>query len=1105
MDQRHASALPFDALIAELAGFAQDVLAPTGPVPALERLAGRLRELFAADGVAVAVFGLGVGGQDDRILVTSGVATATAETAIRRVERGSDPSSPMWLGCEELTSAGETPPCTGGIWVVPITAASGVGGAVLLAFSGQMTPVDPVLQTASSAARILGAALRLRREAAQPSGTEQRLLDLLDGMPDPAIILDGGGRLVAASEKALGLFGAPREEVVGAGFDQVVRAGEPSGLGQALAARTGVGPVDLSVRAVNGAAGERHLQLKAKEIGKDRWLAVLHDHSRFAARDRSRRIMLDHIPRIAAATSAQELWVRLWAAVQAMLPASDAMRVYRGEAAVVRLLWASDADAPSIGFTLRGWGLQIFDLIEEIGRNEEMVLRFGATREEGLGRLRRYLAGQGNPMLLDDPDAQLEPFLGSEGVRLVRESRKGPPPGQEILCPILSEQRLDLIAAVLGPPEAHPFGWDDAADVWQLVHLAREVLGRLESRVTIERHLGEVQSVRNLMQEVSLAAAGEEVYEVIANGAREALGAQGAAVLVIDPEHGGGLRAEWHAGLGERSLEGVLTAAVRLFDVSKASVDGLLAFESIGAAEVLDEAEVDLEGIEAMTIAPLVNRARVLGALVLTWPSPRQLRVDERALNEFHAGELALAMANSRLYRRVADSQAEMRGIVESVDEGVVSLDAAGRIRYLSPRAAKVLSVRRADPRGRPFLDVVGLACRPGLARILDDVLRGREVDTGPMSLGERLARVRVALTRRHDASPAGSVWTISDITDEETRRLELEAIFAHTSDAVLVLSPEGEVLEANRAGERLIASITGPSGPANGAVTAAGWWPELDLEKLGSLPSGGRMSVTGRLSLADGTALPYESELSVVGGGEGARVVAVITDASDRRRFAEAENASRAKAEQLTAVRGLAAAAGTALEAQQDAVTAMLLHVQLAAESEDPERWREALGVVGDAAMRARGGLAEGAQQMVRMEEILDADQGPVGSGGGEGWRGVWLVSDRPQTGGAVRRDFERLGWQVSVVPEGDLTSDVPPADPPSLVVVELTSVTSTQDAYRRVRRMAPQIPVVLVVPAGSAAAVPTLSEEHGLHVVQSLPAGAELDELLARVTGGE
>ncbi len=1105
MDQTPASALPFDALIAELARFAQDVLDPAGPTPALERLAEKLQQLLAADGVAVAVFGLEAGGENDRTLVTRGVATAVAEAAIRQVAGGSDPDSPMWISAGELASAGEASASAGGAWVMPLSSVSGVSGAVVLMFSGQMTPGDPVLQTASSVARILGAGLRLRREVAQPWRTEQRLLDLLDGMPDPAVILEGAGRIVAASAKALGLFGAHQEQVIGAAFDDVVRSGERSGLAEALAARTGVGSVDLSVRTASGAAGERHLHLQAKEIGEDRWLAVLHDHSRFAARDRSRRIMLDHIPKIAAAASPDELWARLWAAVREMLPDAVILRAYRGEAAALRLMWASDVDNPNLGFTLRGWGLHIFDLIEEIGRNEELVLRFGATREEGLGRLRRFLTGQGNPMLLDDPDAQLEPFLGSGELELIQESRTSGRPGQEILCPVLTDQRLDVIVAVIGPPEVHPFGWDDAADVWQMVYLAREVLGRMESRVTIERQLGEVQSVRNMMQEVSLAAPGEELYEVIADGAREALGAHGAAVLVIDQERGDGLCAEWHAGLGERVLVGVVAAAGHLLDVSKAAEDGLMAFESVGAEEALAEAEINLEGVEAMTIAPLVTRARVLGALVLTWPAPRQFRVDERAINEFYAAELALAMANSRLYRRVADSQAELRGIVESVDEGVVSLDAAGRIRYLSPRAAKLLCVRAADLRGRPLLDAVSLSCRPALAKILDHVLHGREVDTEPMNLGERLVRVRVTLMRRHDRSPAGSVWTISDMTDEETRRLELEAIFAHTSDAVLVLDLGGFVLEANRAGDRLIAAVSGSVESADGAPTPRLWWGELDLEKLRSPQSGGRMKVTGEVSLADGTPLPYEAELSMVGGGDGARVVAVIADSTDRRRVTDAEYATKGKSQQLAAVAVLAADAAQALEAQQDAVTAMLLHVQLASESEDPQRWREALEVVGEAARRARGDLAEGARLVSQIGEILAAEGEPGAEPGGEGSPMAWLVSDRPQAGGAVRRDFERLGWRVSVVAEDQLAAGLSQEEQPSLVVVELTSINGAEDAYRQVRRVALRTPVVLIVPTGVEAGAPTLSEDQRLHVIRSLPAGPGLEDLLTRVTGRE
>ena len=673
-------------------------------------------------------------------------------------------------------------------------------------------------------------------------------------------------------------------------------------------------------------------------------------------------------------------------------------------------------------------------------------------------------------------------------------------PGQEVLCPVVVEGRIDLLAVFIAAEKGRPCTWDDAADLWQLVHLAREVLCRLETSATVERYLQEVRAVRTTLREVSLATRLEEPVVAVAGGARRSLGAQGALVAAHSEEDSSRLTVVWESGLSRGLAESVVDAAGVLL---RTPADDPLVpqlFESLGAVEALEDSGIELPGVEALIVAPLVSQARVVGALVLTWGSPRSFQVDERAMVEFFAGELALVLTGSRLFRRVADSQAELRGIVEAVAEGVASLDAQGRVRYISPRARELLGVNTAAPARRPFVDVVAPAHRSAMARLLSSALRGSTAEAATLQLGDRLVRVRVRATLLHDRSPAGYVFTFSDATSEETRRLQLEWVVATCSDAVMLLDPEdGTVVESNRAANRLLDLADECS---DGAGQRPGgrrpWWRPVDEELLEKLRGGAAVRVEDRLRTADGGELPFEAELKLEGQGENGRIVAVVSERRGGQPPGESGAGAYDEGGRVSDIRDLVDAVDENLAEQKNVLTAMVMQAQLARSSPAPDRWRSKIEAVGGLADRARRLLERTAEHILELKQ--DLGEAPPGEEPPATGRVAWIVSDHPEARRMVRNELERFGWTPYVVEPQWVDAADAGRGPPDIVVVELSSLSETEDAYRRARRANPGAMVILVAPTGSADAATALAEDDGLVIVETFPVGRALQNLLSR-----
>ncbi|NOZ78828.1 MAG: PAS domain-containing protein [Acidobacteria bacterium] len=817
------------------------------------------------------------------------------------------------------------------------------------------------------------------------------------------------------------------------------------------------------------------------------------------SRRRNRGVMLDSMPGIAAATNLDELWLILWNTIRKMVPDAEELRIFRGDSAVVRETWSSDPTRSPISLILRGWGGDFAGMMQERSNVAAFLAMFGNTEQEAQARLQRFFTKQGNPLIVNDPDRQLAVFLSAEDVQKVRISRRGrPEPGQLILCPILVEGRIDLVAVVSAAPGEKPFSWDDAADVWQLVQLAREVSVRIGMEETVLRHLEEVKALRSVMRRISIASDVGELVNEVGKMSQKMLRASGALITGPGGREQAPYHLLWSSGIAERTARELGAELVGVLQKQTGRRE-LMAVESVGGGELFEGGRLQFENVEALAAVPLEVHGKMLGVLALLWPSPRRFLADERGVLEFLGAELSLAMDHHRLFQELTDSRAELREIVGAVSEGVVSLDAQGKVRYCNPRAVELLGIQAPAMEGAPLLDLLPKDQRKLVAPLLGMVLSGQAVSQRFLDMRTRRIQITVSLLGG-EGHPAGSVWTLAELNKNVIGGAFVERVLHHLSEAVFVMDQAGRVLEANDALRRFYGTDLLSESETEGVVQYR-WGEGLDSSLVERLIERGSFQVTGHTTARSGRLIPYEAAFWRMGEGDPFRVLAIVRDQTWEQERTRAVKEKREVQQLVRQGKRLLSELESGLSTQKDLVTSLLTQCELAlARKTDAEKLLATVGMLGAAAERGRSGLAECSDLVENLGEILKA-QGARVTAELSGTTRVWIVSDRPQRREHVLQVLASQGLHAMTIEGEELGQATEYAGFPDLVIVDLVSLNGVEEVYNRLRRIAPAVPLLVISAVGTLEGSTVVSEDPRLHVMRSLPTGLALEELLGSI----
>ncbi len=222
--------------------------------------------------------------------------------------------------------------------------------------------------------------------------------------------------------------------------------------------------------------------------------------------------------------------------------------------------------------------------------------------------------------------------------------------------------------------------------------------------------------------------------------------------------------------------------------------------------------------IASIVYVPLIaagERVGVLtfGAALGTGRSFAQADLDDA---EEVAGRAAVALANARLYRDLAASEARYRGIIDTAQEGVWIVDADARTRYVNARLTEMVGYSADEMYERRMFEFVARRSTQNLLRAIHHHRAGEgyRCEAELRHKDGRIVSVLVASSPISDTAGTfgGSLAMVTDISERKAVELHREivarasALLSESLDLDTLLGRFADLLAGELAGEVTIA-----------------------------------------------------------------------------------------------------------------------------------------------------------------------------------------------------------------------------------------------------------------------------------------------------------
>jgi PAS domain S-box-containing protein len=306
-------------------------------------------------------------------------------------------------------------------------------------------------------------------------------------------------------------------------------------------------------------------------------------------------------------------------------------------------------------------------------------------------------------------------------------------------------------------------------------------------------------------------------------------------------------------------------------------------------------------------------------------------------------------------------TSALLASIVQSSDDAIIGLDPDGCVLAWNAGAERLYGYREAEIRDRPVHALCPGPQQPEVAAALDRVLREQAVERLECEQQTRAGRrIHVLMTLSPIRDVTGAIVGVSivarDVTarraaEESLRRSEAtaRAFLESASESVLVADAAGRIVLVNARTEKVFgysrAELIGQ--PVEMLIPVA--LRERHVAHRATYMAAPRVRSMGRgLDLAglrkDGTEFPVEVSLSFAETDEGVRVIAFVTDISERVAF---QRAAR-QADKLAALGTLSAGIAHEINNPIGIITSRVEVMLLEAEEEGlPAEVRRDLDVI--------------------------------------------------------------------------------------------------------------------------------------------------------------
>ncbi len=322
-----------------------------------------------------------------------------------------------------------------------------------------------------------------------------------------------------------------------------------------------------------------------------------------------------------------------------------------------------------------------------------------------------------------------------------------------------------------------------------LLFLARELVDqaaatrrleaeRAELARQLDRRINEIFSLQELSYILADSLASERIAERVARYVMRFLNAEGAALALVD-EGDGRLR----VAAAEGALAGF--AGRNVEDVAEALVVRALATERIEVGRRTDaEPVMLLPGFTAESAAAVPLRAHGLAMGVLAVANRRDggFSAEDLWLLSTVSTQVAVILANSRLFEMVRQAKEEWETAFNALTEGIAVLDKQGRIARGNRALARLLNMPAPALMGRPFWEeVVGSSPDTWLLSAAE-----AKAHPAPLTVQSAPTGRLLRLTAAPLAEPtyeAALVVLVADVTEQ--RALEAQLIQSEKLAAV--------------------------------------------------------------------------------------------------------------------------------------------------------------------------------------------------------------------------------------------------------------------------------------------------------------------------------
>jgi PAS domain S-box-containing protein len=307
--------------------------------------------------------------------------------------------------------------------------------------------------------------------------------------------------------------------------------------------------------------------------------------------------------------------------------------------------------------------------------------------------------------------------------------------------------------------------------------VGRDVTMRRDQQLALERQVTELSTLHAAGLALADTLEPQELYQALLGAIRAAISCDDATLYTLDDEGRMQLGATLHPAA---ELPPAFPSGHHLIDWSLQQGQSLLFNDAPN--EPLYRPVPGLPEPRHLLIVPLLAVGQVRGSVVLRRMEGDPFTLNDLRLIESIAAQAAVTLHNVRLHAETSGAAADLRVVLESIEQGVIMTDHTGRIRFANRRLGELLTLNVRDIVGRTVLDVAeeGIMQRTRDPRAFYGRLRWLqahpdEAATDEVTLSRPASRVleRYSGPMRDPVSEVtvGRIEVYTDVT--EARRLE--------------------------------------------------------------------------------------------------------------------------------------------------------------------------------------------------------------------------------------------------------------------------------------------------------------------------------------------